>query len=247
MHAGERRGAVAGVSTSTIRVGLVSVLLGAAAAGCEIGKPPNEPGVDESAGGKCPPDAVVDDMEDGDNQVKVHAGRGGYIYTYKDDAGATITPGEQFTMSAGGANGSKRAARIHGKVGTGETVYAGVGFNFVDPKGAWDGSRFSGIAFWAKVAPGSANKVRVKIPDANTDPDGKKCSECYNDFGVDLVLSNEWKRYAVGFDSMSQEEGWGQPRPGGLDTSKMFGVQFQLRDAGASFDLWLDDIELTGC
>jgi endoglucanase len=117
----------------------------------------------------------------------------------------------------------------------------------VDPKGPYDASAYQGISFWAKVGPDGARKVRLKLPDANTDPDGKVCTECFNDFGVDLELSTKWEQYVVPFSQMQQLPGWGAPRPTGPDVSKLFGLQWQVNAPGAKVDLWVDDIQFTGC
>ena len=71
-----------------------------------------------------------------------------------------------------------------------------MGMNFIDPKGQYDASKYAGIPFWAKKGPDSTGKVRLKVPDVNTDPDGGVCTECFNDFGADIVLTNDWKLYA---------------------------------------------------
>jgi endoglucanase len=198
------------------------------------------------------PGGRLDDGEDGNNQILPIDGRGGYWYTYADKAGSTIAPpagdtGGTFTMTEGGAHGSAMAARMQGKVGRANIVYVGIGFSFVDPKGAYDASRYQGIAFWAKAGDKSASGIRVKVPDLNTDKDGKVCTECYNDFGADLHLTPVWKRYVVPFASMTQLAGWGAPHTPAIETKKLFGVQWQVATPGAAYDIWIDDPELVGC
>jgi endoglucanase len=213
-----------------------AVLTGAAAANTPEGKP-------------CPADGVIDDGEDNNNQISLNKGRAGYWYTFADKAGTTITPsaGGTYSMSRGGANGSSLAARASGKVGGGQVVYGGVGFNFIDPKGSYNASAYKGISFWAKVGEGSATKVRLKVPDVNTDKDGKVCTDCFNDFGMDLDLTTTWTKYTVPFSAMTQMAGWGAPHPGSIDTTKLYGVQWQVNAPGATYDLWVDDIAFTGC
>jgi endoglucanase len=194
----------------------------------------------------------IDDGEDGNNQIAATAGRGGYWYTYCDKAGSTIAPpagesGGTFSMSEGGAHGSALAARMKGKVGRASIVYAGMGFSFADPKRSYDASKFDGVAFYAKAGDGSTSNVRVKVPDVDTDPDGKVCTECYNDFGVDIALTSAWKRYVIPFKTMRQLSGWGAPHPASIDPSKLFGLQWQVASPGAAYDVWVDDIELVGC
>ncbi|MEI9940065.1 MAG: carbohydrate binding domain-containing protein [Pseudomonadota bacterium] len=204
-------------------------------------------------GKACPAsEGMISDAENNSNQINTIKGRGGYWYTFVDSNGSSITPtagsqGGTFAMTAGGANGSKYAARMTGQVGTAETVYAGMAMNFVDPKGTYDGTAYKGISFWAKKGPGSTSKVRLKVPDTNTDPDGKVCKECYNDFGMDLVLTDNWTQYVVPYVAMTQMKDWGSPRMPGIDSSQMYAIQFQVNDKGAPYDIWVDDIEFTGC
>jgi hypothetical protein len=204
------------------------------------------------SGAKSCAGGMVDDGEDGDHKVAETAGRGGYWYTYADKVGSTIDPptgesGGTFAMSAGGEGASKKAARMHGTVGKGNVVFAGMGFGFVDPKGPYDASKYTGVRFKAKTAEGSTPLVRLKVPDASTDPDGQKCKDCFNDFGAALTLTTSWQTYTIPFSSMRQEAGWGSPRPASIDAAHLYGMQWQVSTPGAPFDVWVDDIELVGC
>jgi hypothetical protein len=186
-------------------------------------------------------DPKVDDMEDGDTKVLTLKGRGGYWFTYADKS-SKVGP-SPFVMSSPGADGSKQAARITGKIGTDKTVYVGLGTSLIDPRKPYDASSYKGIAFKAKVGKGSTS-VRVKLPDANTDPEAKICKDCYNDFGKDLTLTTDWKRYVVPFKEMTQEPGWGEQKPA-LAADKVMAIQFQIKESGADYDLWIDDVEFT--
>ncbi len=151
-------------------------------------------------------------------------------------------------MSAGGAKGSTRAARMIGKVSSaGDPLFAGMGFSLTDPKGLYDATEYTGVSFYAKVGPGSTKAVRLKVPDADTDPAGKKCTECFNDFGADLTLTEQWHKYTIPFATMKQMEGWGSPQPSAIDKSKLYGVQWQVAAQGANYDIWVDDVQFTGC
>ena len=213
----------------------------------ENGPPPGPASVPDKA---CGEDFVIDDCEDNDNQVSHKGGRNGYWYTYADKQGTTISPPAhtKFLMSAGGAESSKHGAHMLGKVSAnGDPLFAGMGFSFTDPKGPYDASKYTGISFWAKVGPGSTKTVRLKVPDVNTDPDGKVCKECFNDFGADLTLTDQWKKYTIPFAAMKQMKDWGDPNPANVNKAKLYGLQFQVNDTGASYDLWVDDLEFTGC
>jgi endoglucanase len=194
----------------------------------------------------CGADGLVDDGEDGNNQNIAGADRGGYWYTFRDKKGTTIEPaagedGGTFAMSPGGHD-SRFAARYHGKIGTGAPLFAGMGMNFVDPKSAYDSSRYAGVAFWARRAENSTAKVRLKIPDVDTDPEGGVCTECFNDFGADLNLTPEWKLYVFPWTSMKQMPGWGSPRKSHIVPAKIYGVQFQVNVPSANYDIYVDDL-----
>jgi endoglucanase len=201
----------------------------------------------------CP--AEIGLISDGEsaNKTAFIQGRGGYWYTFldtKDNGGSDIWPlsgalGGTFEMSDGGAAGTAHHARMKGRIGGGDIVYAGMGLNFVDPKGTYDASRYGGISFWAKKNPGSTNHVRLKVPDAQTDPDGKLCKQCFNDHGLNLELYDAWTLYTVPFKSMRQED-WG-PKDSGIDPSRIYGLEFQISEKNAVFDISIDEIKFTGC
>jgi endoglucanase len=198
-------------------------------------------------------DGLVDDGEDGNNQVLVRDGRNGYWYTYVDDNGSTVEPeagsrGGTFEMAPGGANGSKYAANVHGKTASGSGVRnGGVGFNFVDPKAPYDASRYNGIAFWARKGSGSVGKVRLKVPDAATTPEAGSCRECFDDFGADLNLTEQWQRFVFPWKKLKQEPDWGNPRPRAINKAKLYGMQFQVGTPGSTFDIYVDHVEFVGC
>lgn len=241
------------ISNNTWVVGLAMAAL-IAGAGCKKRISATSDDVKNSPEGKaCPANkAMISDGEASPNQINTLEHRGGYWYTFVDKNGSNITPtsGEQggtFAMAPGGVNGSKFAAHMTGQIGTGDTVYAGMAMNFVDPKGTYDATAYKGISFWAKKGPGSTGAVRLKVPDTNTDPDGKVCQECFNDFGMDLQLTEQWTQYIVPYVAMSQMKGWGNPRTKGVDTSQVYGIQFQVNEKGSPFDIWVDEIQFTGC
>jgi endoglucanase len=196
----------------------------------------------------CGEGALIDDGEDGNNQSLPSGGRGGYWYTFKDPGTTTVDPqagaygGGAFTWSDGG-HASSWGARFHGKIGTGAVVFSGLGVNFVDPKGQYDASKYTGVSFWAKRGENSTGKVRLKVPDANTDPEGKVCTECFNDFGADFTLTAEWKQYVVPFKNMRQLSGWGAPHKPHITADKLYGLQWQVQVPSASYDIWIDDVK----
>jgi endoglucanase len=196
---------------------------------------------------ECGPDGVIDDLEDNNNQISVIAERGGYWYTYADKEGSTIWPvqgdqGGTFTPVPGGANNSKFAVQMKGKLAGASIVYAAMGLNFLDPKEPFNASKFEGITFFAKRSPSSTSKLIVKIPDGNTDPDGQVCSDCFNDFGATINVGTEWQRYTLPFRDLKQEPHWGAPRKPHLNPSKVYAIHWEAKSSGSEFDFIVDDI-----
>jgi endoglucanase len=189
------------------------------------------------APGACTSDSLIEDAEDNDNRVLVREDRGGYWYTSVDQEGSTIEPSGSFRMASPGRAGAFAAHMTGQMAPSGWSVYASMGFNIADPSGAYDASKYSGVTFWAK---GPAH-IRFKVPDAYTAPGGGNCKDCYNDFGVELALTSEWERYTVPFAWLSQQQGWGDPRPE-VATDAIHGMQWQFGSRGRSYDIWVDDI-----
>lgn len=188
---------------------------------------------------------LIEDAENGDNQVIVQDGRDGYLYTFVDARSQLVghtAVGVRPVPLAGGAHGSRCAWNLRGRLADERIVFAGLGVNFTDPKGAYDASRFVGISFFARHGTGSAWRIRVQLPDGNTDPDGGVCKQCFNDFGATVDLTEEWTKYTIPFDSLGQTGDWGTPTPGRIDRSKLFGIQFRVKNMDEPFDIWIDDI-----
>jgi endoglucanase len=212
--------------------------------------PGKTPDMGQQVLASCGEDGLIDDGEDGNNQTKPTGGRGGYWYTFKDPTSpeTKVTPeagseGGSFAMTPGGANGSKFAANAKGHVGHGQVVFAAVGMNFVDPMALYDASAYKGISFWAKKGPDSYAKVRLKVPDVSTHEAGGVCTECFNDFGADLTLTDSWQHFVIPWRKMRQMPDWGSPRPHMVKPAKLFGIQWQVNQPGADFDIWIDDVE----
>jgi hypothetical protein len=236
--------------------GLVAM---AAGSGCAQFKPPRdtgEEGADEGGGrgrgpggAACEEKARIEDAEDGDDQIAVVEGRGGYIFTFADEKGSTVLPkdSDDVKVAQGGPDGSEYALRMSGKLADAEDVFAGIGFSFVEPKGPYDASAWKGISFVARTAGGNGVHLRVSAPDGNTDPDGKVCTDCYNDFGVGFEVTEEWTRFVVAFSDLKQEADWGAPRPAAIEPNKLYGLQWQVATRGADYDIWIDDVSFAGC
>ncbi len=211
----------------------------------------------DGAGAPCPEDAceaaaatpcgdcAIDDVADANDQILLRDGRSGYWYSFVDAVGTTISPpaGRKFIQSPGGAGGLPYAARMLGKVtGYRGPQFAGMGFNFTSPRRAYDASKYRGVSFYAKVGGSSQTRVLFSMPDVDTDPQGDVCTICSNDFGVVLDLSDQWQRFAVDFAKMHQQVGWGAPEKDQIDPAKVYGLQWQVRQPAASYDVWVSDV-----
>jgi hypothetical protein len=224
-------------------IAIVTALLG----GCSLDQFKKDP-VYAQAADTCEKQAMIDDGEDRDDQILVRQGRGGYVYTFVDKVGSTMTPSEtSFKMDRNGAQGSKYAIHIRGQLAAAGETYGGVGMDLRNPRGPYNASRYKGVAFIAKVGPNATPHLRFTAPDINTDKEAKVCTECFNDFGIGVDLTEEWTRYEVAFAELKQEPGWGNPRPPSVDTGKIMSLQWQVSAPGTVFDIWIDDITFTGC
>jgi len=195
---------------------------------------------------ECGADGVIDDFEDNNNQISVVGERGGYWYTYADKEGSTVWPvegdkGGTFTLVEGGHD-SKYAVEMKGQLAKKSIVYAAMGLNFLDPKGPYDASAFEGITFFVKHGPGSIGKLRIKLPDGNTDPDGQACSACYNDYGTDIAVGEQWQRVVIPFRDLKQEPDWGAPRKPHVDSKRLYAIHFEAKVSGGEYDFLVDDI-----
>ena len=121
----------------------------------------------------------------------------------------SATPGRKSGSLRGGPGGSRCAWNLRGKLRWGRIFYAGLGINTPDSEAPYDASRFLGITFLGRNASGSDIRIRVHLPDGNTDPYGNVCSDCFNDFGKTLTVQAEWTRYTLRFDSLEQLPEWG--------------------------------------
>ena len=192
-------------------------------------------------------DGAVDDLEDGNNQITKSSGRDGYWWSAADPKGSTI----EMQATEPGAGGSEMAMRMIGHDRSGQArrrvVGRPAGRELRDAQGMfYDASKYAGIAFKAKVAPGSTRKARFKIGDINTHKDAGICTACWNHFGKDLTLTTEWKEYRITFSGAEQEPGWGGPRPTSVTPNKLIALNWQV-GPGQTYDIWIDDVTFLDC
>jgi hypothetical protein len=189
-------------------------------------------------------DGLLDDFEDGNNQLTNMAGRDGYWWVSVDKAGS------KFTTPAQGFEPEDGVAHMVGETvkGTPEDAW-GVTFgsNFVSSQGSlYDASMYAGISFRAKASLESTKTVRFGVSDVNTHPDAGICKTCWNHFRKDITLTTEWKEYKVLFSEMKQRDGWGDPRPSSITPDQLMAFNFDF-EGGQKFEIWLDDLQFLAC
>jgi hypothetical protein len=231
---------------------IVALLSGSLLVGCAQFQPSTQAGAaDGPALSACERNAMIEDFEAASNQIIQREGRGGYIYPYADELGSTIEfPSRPFRVYPGGVGSSQFVARFRGTTASGGgDVFAGLGFDLA-PEGAsptYDASKYTGISFLAKRgSKDSLNVIRFNVADANSDPKGSVCTECFNHFGTPVKLEDEWTRYVVFFDELEQSAGWGSPRPANIDSSALIGLSWQVAAPNAKFDFMIDEIAFIG-
>lgn len=205
--------------------------------------------------GRCDPGAaidIIDNMEDGDGSIFLSHGRAGVWFSYNDDtnkdtgSGTTQWPkagAERFSMDpiSPPRKGSRKAARTNG---AGYSNWgAGIGFDLLVQQ-PYDASRYSGITFFLRRAPGADAAVRFNVTDRNTSPLGDNCDAdhngCYSDFGVDLVATESWQEIKLRWSDLSQPS-WAVESYDAIATSALYGIRFQARP-NTRFDFSIDDI-----
>jgi hypothetical protein len=199
---------------------------------------------------------VISDFEVGTAKVAEVAGRGSSWFLLSDGTGIQTPekiPNTPLAAAPGGACASAFAFRTTGSGFTGWG--AGIGTDFAPKTDAartvYDASAYSGIALRAMA--GSPVSVRFSVSDLNTAPEGGVCVDttdrtnqqrCGDHFGVDLVLTAEWKDYVIPFSEMRQR-GWGLPVAEGIDASGVYSIRLQVSgntQSPVSFDFSIDDV-----
>ena len=119
------------------------------------------------------------------------------------------------------------------------------------------GGPYDGIAFWARVAPGSGTGMRVQVGESHTDikyPEpgdaGPPCvdqvgivspndtSQGCDAFGTFTSLNTNWQFFTMPFEEMRQA-GWGKRAPF-FDIQHISNLTFFY--AQGIWDIWIDDI-----
>jgi hypothetical protein len=198
----------------------------------------------------------IDNMEDGDNRILSRDGRVGYWYTYDDGTvGGKLNPDmgtavvmEPIPGGRCGATTSTRAMRLTGGGFNDWGSAFAFSLKYMGMELPYDGSRFKGLTFWARIGETSVDTIRVAFGDQWSRPDGGHCTTdpkngpiaCYDTFGSDVTLGRSWERHTVLF-GQTQQRSFGLPRDT-LDQTTLMTVEFAIAPGAPVFDIWVDDV-----
>jgi len=184
-----------------------------------------------SALGKQP---LIDNFEDGDDEVSLFEGRAG-LWRWVRDTDAAGTAPALLPIPRSIAKPGNRLA-IHVKGGRLLDWGAVVEFNFVPA--CYDASVYRGLSFQAK-GPGrlfvGPREVGV-IPVAN----GGTCVEdCHNGHAKKVDLDAQWRTYEVLWSEVAQR-GYNKPQ---LDPKRLNSLAFLVHPEDTPYDLWIDEVK----
>ena len=205
---------------------------------------------------------LIDDVQDADNAIeKMASGRTGWWYTFDDcppagtgmcPPGMTNPPPDPSGLIALVPEADPELATnfvIHTS-GGGHTLWGsglGVGLRAgTTNKCLYDASMFTGITFRIK----GTGTVRLKLPvpatmDMTQSPLGTCATNCFDDFGISVVLTAAWSTKSYTWADLTQE-GWGTVAT--FAPSQLTDIQWQVSStaaAPASYDFMVDDLAFT--
>jgi hypothetical protein len=196
--------------------------------------------------GPCTPDLMIDDMEDGDDDLCPNRGLAGDWWNSKGLSG-TLTPidTEAMMMQAYPLGANAREGSAYGMYlsGTGFSAttedWALLGFNFVNDA-TYDVTGHQGIAFFAKSGSGTLTlRLSIATPVTIAVEQGGTCTSlCFDHYHYEMVIGTSWQELRVPFSSMVQE-GWG---PAPRDFAHAMWVTFTPAVLPSSFEFFIDDV-----
>jgi hypothetical protein len=185
---------------------------------------------------------LIDDLEDGDQEIIELNGRVGFWYVVNDLSGQQEP--FPFEASQGGAGDSAYSARTSGSGFTEWGAQLSLYLNHPEEDALlYDLSGYTGLQFQAS----GDGKFRAEIvTDAILNQvNGGSCAEtpgepCDDYFGSEHAPTSDWQLHRIPFAEMGQD-GWG--KEAGLDLTTVTAIEFGF-DVGGSFDVAIDDVAL---
>lgn len=178
---------------------------------------------------------LIDDLEDGNNQLETPTYSGYWFTTANEDGDGTVTPDpgdecdpEELEMAR---DGSTHAMHVSGSwTGTDLEWIAAFGFPLKHDEVPVDASSYAGVTFYAKTDnEDTAARLQVMITDVEDE----------GHFAIELPLTSSWEQYTVRWnDQLLMQPTWAAQVT--FDPANLFKLQFQFDSD--SFDLWVDDI-----
>lgn len=198
------------------------------------------------------PNDLLSDFEGVEAKLSEVGGRSGSWYMSDDGTGTSSPvkiPDTPLSAEAGGACDSGYAFRTSGNGYTGWGALLAVDLvpKISDVKQAYDASAYSGVALRARAS--GSLQIRIEVATVDTMTEGRVCNpeavsgdpdRCGDHFGMNVVLSGEWKDITIPFAQMTQK-GWGLAASG-LDASAVYSVRFKVE--GGDYDYTIDDVHL---
>jgi hypothetical protein len=172
---------------------------------------------------------------------------------YYTGVGAGSDSGIQPPSDAGGI---KAAACAWGQTPSGQYAYGAEGFYFASTpvaagnvKLSVDVSKYTGVQYWIYNALSTATPIKTQITDQESVPDGGYCNSalaptdgatdqisCNSPAFVDSMVMPGWTFVQDAFAAFMVNQYFGYPQPNGLDTTKVYDVQFQVHQEAAPTD-----------
>jgi hypothetical protein len=194
----------------------------------------------------------IDDMERGSlGTINIPAshGRSGRWFERNDatSGGSQEPPVDGFKMQSipNGRGASQYAAHTWG--GGFESWGAEMGFTFRDGASTYDGSRYWGVLFYAKLGddrstPTSRIQIAVNDPRVLAPDEGGSCEQdsCRHPFAATIQLTSSWQAFPIPFSAFTTEAAIS---PATVDTTRLVQMVFAA-GPNTDFDFWIDDLSL---
>jgi hypothetical protein len=204
--------------------------------------------------GVAAPFDMIDDMEDGDAQILWTNERAGGWYSFSGRPGGEP---DQYPPTGGPWSMAKlvpprtapdgRMSLLGAQcIAPPEPSRIGCALdlrNWNGIRSPYDGSTYTGVAFWAKLGEAASSPaIEVRFPDANTDAMAGTCRDalgtCDNDFGFQVNdVTLDWKQFHVAWsDLRPRADGIAAFRPDAIYSIRFVAVYL------SRMDLVIDDL-----
>ncbi len=183
-----------------------------------------------------PADRLIDDFESGDYRLAQVSGRDGSWILGSDGSSGKLIDEVSPQCVARGKFSGHFAARGFTSWGNNWTAVFRSSSSTALP---YDGSKWSGISFWAAF--GSDNGPEFAVPMGLTTMDNAwnsgGCTVCMDFYAAKVPLSHSWQRFVIRFNQMAQS-GFGNPLVP-MRRDQLVGFIIYPRQ---QFDIWIDDL-----